>query len=89
MFRGLSTGVRARLVLESVTSVLTAGLAILTLISREWIEALTGTDPDGGSGALEWVLVVVLALVAVACALIARADLRRAQRGASIAPTSA
>jgi|SRR4051812_10796011 len=89
MFRGLPGGVRVRLTLETAAAALTAALAILTLFSREWIEALTGTDPDGGSGALEWALVIGFALVSLGCALVVRADLRRAhRRAAAVQPTT-
>ncbi|MGW5153676.1 hypothetical protein [Rhodococcus koreensis] len=53
---------------------LAAGLAILTLITREWIEVLFGVDPDNGSGALEWAIVIALFAAAVALAAIAAWD---------------
>jgi len=51
-----------------------AGLALflLTLFTREWIEMLTGLDPDGGSGALEFSLALGLLVVAAASAFLAR-----------------
>jgi len=65
--------------IESGVAVLAGFLFLLTLITREWIEALTGWDPDHGNGSLEWLIVVVLAVVAVGIGLRARSDWRKVQ----------
>jgi len=58
---------------------LTGALTLLTLITREWIEALTGWDPDGGNGSLEWAIVAVLAVCCAALSVTAwRESLRPA-----------
>ena len=51
-----------RLRIESTLAVLTAVMALLTIAWPEWIEAVFGIDPDGGSGALEWAFVAAPAL---------------------------
>ena len=66
-----------RIIAELTLAIVAAVLAVVTAINAEWIEWLTGLDPDGGSGALEWGIVVVLALGAVVAGVLARRDLRR------------
>ncbi len=62
--------------LETGISALTLVLAIFTLISRDWIEALFGTDPDNHSGSLEWLIVAGLVIVSLVTAWLARAQWR-------------
>ena len=69
--------VRCRFWLEAVLSSAALVLAIVTLLSNEWIEEVFHIDPDGGSGALEWLIVVGLAVVAVVCGALARREARR------------
>jgi hypothetical protein len=69
---------RRRYWLELGLAAVTAFLAVLTLITAEWIEAIFGVDPDGGSGALEKGIVVGLALASIVCAMLARREARRA-----------
>lgn len=63
--------------IEAGLAVVTACLFVLTLITREWVEALTGWDPDGGSGSLEWGLVGVLLVAALLFSGLARTEWKR------------
>lgn len=51
---------------ELVLAVVAALAAIVTAIVPDWIEAVFGVDPDGGDGSLEWIVVAVLAVIALA-----------------------
>jgi hypothetical protein len=69
--------VRLRFWLETGLAALTGALAILTLFWRDWIEALTGFDPDHHSGSAEWGIVAGLAVVSLVLFVAARAEWRR------------
>lgn len=68
----------ARFWFEAITGVIGLALFVLTLFTREWIEALTGWDPDGGNGSLELAFAFALLAVSAASMLAARRDYQRA-----------
>ncbi len=59
---------------EAVLAVVATILAVVTAISPEWIEWVSGFDPDRGSGLLEWMVVAALGLVAVVMGALARVE---------------
>jgi hypothetical protein len=67
----------ARFWIEAALATLTTVLFVVTLISREWIEAVFNVDPDGGDGSLEWIIVGVLFALSLIFAAMARAEWRR------------
>jgi hypothetical protein len=67
----------ARFWFEAITGAVGLVLFIVTLFSREWIEELTGWDPDGGNGSLEWIIAVALLAVSAVSMLAARRVYRR------------
>jgi tetrahydromethanopterin S-methyltransferase subunit E len=66
--------------LESTAAGLAAGLGILTVFWKGWIEAVFGVDPDHRSGALEWQIVVALFAVALLLGWTARLEWRGRRR---------
>jgi undecaprenyl pyrophosphate phosphatase UppP len=58
--------------LEAIAALCAGILGILTIFWHDWIEALTGWDPDQHNGTVEWVVVVGLLAVAVVMGLVAR-----------------
>ena len=51
-------------------------LAVLTLVEKDWIEVVFRIGPDGGNGSLEWLVVAILGVAAIAFGLLARAEWR-------------
>jgi hypothetical protein len=72
----MQTSRELRIRVATTLGAICAILAALTLVWRDWIEALTGLDPDKHSGALEWAIVAGLALIAALSALFARRERR-------------
>jgi hypothetical protein len=79
----MPSGLRYRFWLESIFGSITGVVAVVTLFSHDWIEAVFGVDPDKGSGSAEWLVVMILLLLTVAFAAGARLEWRRAQLAAS------
>jgi hypothetical protein len=73
------TGQRVSLVLAAVCA---AAAVLLAMWPRDWIEEVFGVQLDGGSGLLELVPIIVLALAAAA--LTARVARARRRPSASI-----
>ncbi len=69
--------IRRRFWVEAALATLTMALTALTLVWRDWIEALSGIDPDGHGGALEWAVLTALVAATLALALAVRVEHRR------------
>jgi hypothetical protein len=69
--------VRKRFWVEAGAAASSGLLGMLTLVWPDWIEEIFGWDPDQHSGAYEWLIVALLAVVAVASAVLARIESRR------------
>jgi hypothetical protein len=72
-----TSAIATRFWVEAGLAALCGFLAILTLFTPDWIEALTGSDPDEHNGSFEWTIVATMSLVCILSAIAARADWRR------------
>lgn len=63
---------KVRVRLEMAVALAAGILGLATIFWHDWIEMLTGLDPDQHNGSVEWLLVAVLLAIAVAMGLVAR-----------------
>ena len=68
---------RKRLRLDVGLAILSVLLFGATPLWPEWIEIVFGVDPDYGNGSIEWLIMELAAISAVAAIFLARADWRR------------
>ena len=73
---------RARI--ETILAVILGAATILTAVWPDWIEGLTGWDPDHGNGSAEWLIVAVFAVATLIVAAMARRDLRVIRRSSAV-----
>lgn len=52
-------------------------LCVITPIWPDWIEMISGWDPDQHDGSVEWMIVAALAVIAVAAYALAAIEWRR------------
>ena len=70
---------RRRFWVETVVGAVGLVLGVLTVAVPDWIERISGAEPDAGSGAAEWALAAALLAFAVLAGLLARAELMHAR----------
>lgn len=63
--------------LEAGIALAAGVLGILTIFWRDWIEGLTGWDPDHHNGSAEWLIVAGLLVLAAVAGALARRHYRR------------
>jgi hypothetical protein len=69
---------RPRFYIETALAVIFALTTVLILWRPDWIEALTGGDPDHGSGSAEWILAITCATTTLLVSGFARREWIRA-----------
>jgi hypothetical protein len=79
---------RFRFWIESFTAGASLILGLVTSVWRDWIEAVSGFDPDSHSGALEWFVVAGLLVVAAAAGTAARSEWRQLQSASAQSPAA-
>jgi hypothetical protein len=67
---------RVRVGLDTAIALFAGALGVLTIFWHDWIEALTGWDPDHHNGTFEWLIVVSLLVIAAVVGVVARRDWR-------------
>jgi len=66
--------------IEAVLALGNIALLSMTVVWKDWIELVFKVDPDAGSGAVEWSIMVVTLLLTVVFLALARSEWHRAAR---------
>jgi hypothetical protein len=77
--RTLARRLRRRFWVEVALATASAVTLLLVLLEPQWIEVLTGLDPDSGSGALEWLMAAVTLAIALSSIALGRREWIKAQ----------
>jgi uncharacterized membrane protein len=72
--------------IEIGLAAITGLLALITPIFPDWIEFVSGWDPDQHNGSVEWMIVVGLFVVTVVMVALAAIEWRRTTATASTQP---
>jgi len=75
----MKTALRRRFWLETSMAIVTSVLFVITLVQRDWIEAVFNVDPDSRSGALEWLIVATVLVVTIMLFTLASYEWHRAR----------
>jgi hypothetical protein len=68
----LKHGSGIRFWIDLIMALATVALLVVTMLSRDWIETVFSVDLDASSGSLEWLVVAVLAAMAILFSALAR-----------------
>jgi hypothetical protein len=64
--------------MEVLLAVGNAVLLVMTVVWKDWIEIVFNVDPDAGTGAVEWGVVLVTLALTIVFVTLARGEWRRA-----------
>jgi hypothetical protein len=78
----MRTGQRARFWIEAALGSISTTLLGMTLLVRDWVEAVFGANPDQHNGSFEWAITGLLLTATIACGVLARLEWQRTQFGA-------
>jgi tetrahydromethanopterin S-methyltransferase subunit E len=79
----MRNALRRRFWLETVVSIITGILFVITLILKDWIEVVFRVDPDNNNGTFEWLIVGALLVVTITLFILASYEWRRARAAIS------
>jgi hypothetical protein len=77
----MDRGLRIRYRVEYALAALCSAALLITLAVPDWLEHVTGSEPDGGNGGTEWGIAAGLAVGTALALMLARRD-RKALRAA-------